>query len=234
MDRKMGRFFGMVAALLVAGVTHLAAQDTAAILHAVVAETEGKVEYKDVGAAWKTLRVGTVVAEGSVISTGFKSTVTLKLGEDTLMVKPVTRLSLQELVKTEGGTRTKLFLTVGRVKAEVNPTKRANVDFSIKSATATASVRGTGFETDGVNLVVTHGLVEMQNNWGSFRKVGGGEYARIQNDNSVAMPVAVEPSKGLERLDEIAAQTILDHRSGGISSVIQVPAQSGNITMAFQ
>ena len=226
----------LMGTLILTAVSFLQAQE--ADLRAVVAELEGKVEVKDPGADWKAAQVGMEIVRGSILSTGFKSTATLKLGEDTVTVKPVTRLSLEDLVRTSGGTRTRLFLTVGRVKAEVNPSKRAKVEFSIKSATATASVRGTGFETDGVNLVVTHGVVDLQNSWGSFRKVGSGEFARVQTDSSVTTPVAVEPAKGLERLDDIVAQANAEQKlSGGgtqATGVIQVLAQTGNLQVVAQ
>lgn len=198
-------------------------------LEAVVAETQGKVEVKQGGGDWAPAKVGDVLKDGALISTGFKSTATLKLGEDTLTVKPVTRLSLDELVKTAGGTRTKLFLTVGRVRAEVNPSKRQNVEFSIKSPTATASVRGTGFETDGVNLVVLHGLVQLENNFGGVRKVGGGEYSRVEGAAAVIVPVSVDPGKGLDQLEAIVAQAEVEQRAEGVSAVIPVAAQTARL-----
>jgi len=223
----------LVGTLVWGAVATLSAQETD--LRAVVTDLEGKVEVKDPGSDWKPAQVGMEVLRGSILSTGFKSTATLRLGEDTVSVKPVTRLSLEELVKTGGGTRTKLFLTVGRVKAEVNPSKNAHVEFSIKSATATASVRGTGFETDGVNLVVTHGVVDLRNNWGSFHKVGSGEFARVQSDNTVTTPVAVVPNAGLQHLDDVLAQAVVAQKvaspGSAVSGVLPVPAatQSGPV-----
>lgn len=202
----------IVLAVLILGLfnllPYLAAQDAALV--ATVVEIEGKVEYRDASGKWKPLKLGAVLELGTMVSTGFKSTTTLKLGQDSIYVKPVTRLSLEELVRTEGGTRTKLFLTVGRVKADVNPEKKAKVDFSIKSATATASVRGTSFETDGTNLVVAHGMVQLENSWGQYRYVGGGEYSKVDDDNSISIPVAVNPANGLEQLDEINDQVESD------------------------
>lgn len=218
-DKLTGRLVGLGLALVLGlccpGALAAAEGDA---LRAVVQEIEGKVEFKTPDSAWKTLKVGMEITGGTMISTGFKSTATILLGEDTITVKPVTRLSLDELVKTEGGTRTKLYLTVGRVKAEVNPQKKEKVEFSIKSATATASVRGTGFETDGVNLVVTHGMVQMENNWGQFRYVGAGEYSKIDNDSTVTIPVAVNPENGLEELDQITEQADSENTTTGTGS----------------
>jgi hypothetical protein len=232
MDHKRFVVMMLLCFLALAG---LAAQDSSGELRAVVAEIEGKVEYKDGAESWKALKVGTVINRGTMISTGFKSTATLKLGEDTVLVKPVTRLSLEDLVKTEGGTRTKLFLTVGRVKAEVNPSKREKVDFSIKSATATASVRGTGFETDGTNLLVTHGMVQLENRYGQFRYVGAGEYSKVDSDSSVTIPVAVNPENGLERLDEITDQAHVESVTLGNNTVTtQAAASTGTVNLTLE
>ena len=40
-----------------------------------------------------------------------------------------------------------MFLMAGRVKAEVTPKEGEKAEFKVKSPTATASVRGTGFES---------------------------------------------------------------------------------------
>jgi hypothetical protein len=226
-------FLGTLAAEAVPELSAAGAGDGAA-LEAVVAETQGKVEVKRGDGDWTPAKVGDVLKDGTVISTGFKSTATLKLGEDTLTVKPVTRLSLEELVKTAGGTRTKLFLTVGRVRAEVNPSKRQNVEFSIKSPTATASVRGTGFETDGVNLVVIHGLVQLESISGGVRKVGGGEYSRVDGAAAVIVPVSVDPGKGLDQLESIEDQATVDRTAQGVATVIPVAVPTAQVKVVVQ
>lgn len=198
----------------------LQAQDEA--VTAQVKEVEGKVEYRNASGTWKPLRAGAILESGSMVSTGFKSTATLLIGEDLITVKPVTRLSLDELVKTGGGTRTKLFLTVGRVKAEVNPSKREHVEFSVRSATATASVRGTGFETDGMNTLVTHGLVMVENTRGQRRYVSGGEFTRVDSRGDVMAPVSVDAEDGLSDLGS------LDHQTAMEQTVLEEVAPTGS------
>ena len=136
--------------LCIAGISSL----SAAVLTATITEVAGKVECKLPGKEWQSAKTGDVLPAGSLISTGFKSTAILKTEAATLTVKPVTRLSLEELVKSEGTTKTQMFLMAGRVRAEVTPKDGEKAEFKIKSPTATASVRGTGFEFDGQNLFV--------------------------------------------------------------------------------
>ena len=204
-------------------------------INAVVLEIAGKVEFKAPGQDWKTAKVGSVITRGTIVSTGFKSTASLKVGEATITVKPVTRLTFEELIKTEGGTQTQLFLTSGRVKADVTPSKTEKVAFSIKSASATASVRGTGFEFDGFNLLVTHGMVELRNNWGQYRNVGGGEYSYLETDNSVSIPIAANPENGLNGLKDLVKQAKMEADAENLTTKVSQPGlgETNTATMVF-
>lgn len=175
--------------LCIAGISSLAA----AALTATITEVAGKVECKLPGKDWVAAKTGTVLPAGSLISTGFKSTAILKTESATLTVKPVTRLSLEELVKSEGTTKTQMFLMAGRVKAEVTPRKGEQAEFKVKSPTATASVRGTGFEFDGQNLLVDHGAVQFESDTGIgvSQTVVSGEFSTLSQTGTVTAPVAV-------------------------------------------
>ena len=175
--------------LCIAGISSLAA----AALTATITEVAGKVECKLPGKDWVAAKTGTVLPAGSLISTGFKSTAILKTESATLTVKPVTRLSLEELVKSEGTTKTQMFLMAGRVRAEVTPKDGEKAEFKIKSPTATASVRGTGFEFDGQNLFVDHGTVQLEaeSGIGIPQSVSGGQFSTISQTGTVTPPIAV-------------------------------------------
>lgn len=170
---------------------------------ATVMEVAGKVEYQAPGKDWRPAKVGDVIAKGSLVSTGFKSTVILKVGTATVTVKPITRLTLEQIVQTEAGSQTQLFLLAGRVKADVQPTAGQTTSFEVKSPTATASVRGTGFEFDGVNLLVERGSVRMANTGGQFRFVAAGEFSTITNSGGVSSPAAVSTGFGLEQIGSL-------------------------------
>lgn len=218
---------------LLAALGALAAQD----LNAEVLEVNGKVEYSLNGQTWLAARVGNVLTRGVIVSTGFKSTAVLKVGTSTITVKPVTRLSLEEIVKTRGGTQTQLFLSAGRVKVEVVPVVEERVAFTVRSPAATASVRGTGFEFDGFNLLVSHGVVQLGNLWGQNRFVGGGEYSYLEADGSVSIPIAADPQRGLERLDDLMAQVEVETQaqdSGLIVETVVDTEPSVSLPLVFE
>ena len=185
----MKKSLGILILCIAAGISSLAA----AALTATITEVAGKVECKLPGKDWVAAKTGTVLPAGSLISTGFKSTAILKTESATLTVKPVTRLSLEELVKSEGTTKTQMFLMAGRVKAEVTPKEGEKADFKVKSPTATASVRGTGFEFDGQNLLVDHGAVQFESDTGIgiSQTVTSGEFSTLSQTGTVTAPVAV-------------------------------------------
>jgi len=197
MMKRIALFTGLALLAMIAAV----GQD------ATFGEVNGKVEYQKPGATdWIPAKAGNQVSRGTVISTGFKSTALLKIGAATITVKPITRLTLEEIIKTEGGTQTKLFLLSGRVKADVPPQPGQTTDFKVTSPTATASVRGTAFEFDGVNLIVDRGSVRLVTPTLQFRYVSAGEFSTVTTGGVVPPPAAVVVASGLERVDELVHQ----------------------------
>ncbi len=154
---------------------------------------KGKVEYQTKG-EWLAAKVGVEVPAGTTISTGFKSSAAIEVLGSVVFVKPLTRIVLDELVKNGGGTTTNLTLLSGKVKAEVKPSSATAItNFNVKGPTATASVRGTGFEFDGVNLLVNHGEVDFSNRWQVSRSIRGGEFSSVgRNGTSVSAPIPVK------------------------------------------
>jgi hypothetical protein len=151
---------------------------------AVLKDFSGKVEVMAPGGAWKPAVRGMSLAKNSAISTGFKSLAVLSLGSSTLTVKPLTKLTLEELVKAEGGEVVKLFLNTGRVSAQVSAPTGGGTDFSVKSPTATASVRGTWFDFDGANLLVNEGTVVFFGSSGQAVAVSTGGSSSLGSDGA--------------------------------------------------
>ncbi len=89
----------------------------------VLKESTGKVEVKAPGGGWTPAAVGAKLSMGASISTGFSSTALLDLGTSTIRVAPLTRMQIVDLVARQGSVSTSLFLTVGRVHAEVKKAK---------------------------------------------------------------------------------------------------------------
>lgn len=111
-------------------------------IEATVISAKGKVEVQD-GDAWKALAIGDSLKKGSIIQTGFKSELVLKIKESTVSVAPLSRVTIEQL--TDKGTKddTRVFLDTGSLKANVKKVENRRVGFTVKSPVATASVRGT-------------------------------------------------------------------------------------------
>jgi hypothetical protein len=146
---------------------------------AVIREIRGTVEVKESGAAaWSPAVQGQAVGQNVMISTGFRSGAVIAIGNSTLSVQPLTRLSLEELVRAEGSERAAINLRAGRIRAEVNPPAGTKIDFTVRSPTATASVRGTSFEFDGAVLKVDEGRVRLAGGDGAGTYVAAGHEAK--------------------------------------------------------
>jgi hypothetical protein len=143
--------------------------------NAYMKELSGTVEIKQPGAAeWSAARIGEPIQNATMISTGFKSTALIALGNSTLLVRALTRLSLEEIQNIEGDESVSLYLQTGRVRADVSPPAGGKTDFTVRSPIATASVRGTSFEFNGENLSVDAGRVHVTGRDRSAVYVGPG------------------------------------------------------------
>jgi hypothetical protein len=153
-------------------------------------EITGTVEIQEPGsAAWTPAAAGMSIGKGTVISTGFKSTALISLENSSLTIRPLTRLTLEEIVQRGNNEEISLYLRSGRVRAEVTPPAGGNTDFRIRSPTATASVRGTAFEYEPPYLTVEDGQVQYTSESGETANVNQGEKSYIdEKENRVVPP----------------------------------------------
>jgi len=152
----------------------MAATVGAQSLQATVKEFSGKVEVKPVNGDWQPVAANMVIDTGSTLSTGFNSRLVLMIGQSQLIVKPLTRLLLDELVKRESTNVTGLTLKVGKVNASVKSPTGEKTEFTVKGPASTAAVRGTEFDYDGYTLTVTEGVVQFFNLLAQARPVPSG------------------------------------------------------------
>jgi hypothetical protein len=142
--------------LLMMGAALLGAQT------AYIRELTGTVEIKAPGAAaWEAAAIGQALDKAALVSTGFRSMALITIGNSTITVRALTRLSLEEIAATQGGEQVTLNLRAGRIRADVKPPAGGTVDFSVRAPMATASVRGTVFDFDGTRLSVEEGRVHL-------------------------------------------------------------------------
>jgi hypothetical protein len=179
----------MAVFLIVLGMPFLFAQ-------AHIRSITGTVELKtQEDSLWKPAGAGQVIENDMLISTGFRSTALLDLGSSTITVEQLSRLSLGEIIAEQGNEQVRLFLNAGRIRADVNPPAAGRVDFSVRSPSVSASVRGTSFTFDTINLIVTEGLVEFSGNRGAPVYVGKGEEGSVKprRETTFLLPPSIDP-----------------------------------------
>ena len=173
--------------LLIAGAAFVFAQS------GVIRELTGEVELKPAGAsAFVPAVAGSPVALDTIVSTGFKSTAIIAVGSSVITVRPLTRLSLAEIQSTSGTENINVNLQAGRVKVDVKPPAGTRTNFTVQSPSATASVRGTGFEFDTFNLKVNEGKVAFQGKNGMPMMVHAGRTSHVGRDGNAVNPVETE------------------------------------------
>jgi hypothetical protein len=161
----------------------------------IIRELTGDVELKPDGAASFTrASAGDAVALNTIVSTGFRSTATIAVGNSLITVRPLTRLSFAEIQSMDNTENVSLNLQTGRIRVDVEPPAGARTNFNVQSPNATASVRGTSFEFDTVNLNVREGRVIFSGNAGSAVIVTAGGVSSVGRSRTASNPAGVVAS----------------------------------------
>ena len=151
-------------------------------LSAVIREMTGTVELKKGSSAgWVAAKAGDKLEKSTIISTGFKSTAILAIGNSIISVRPLTRLTLEELMTQEQTETINVSLNTGKVRVEINAPAGGRTNATFQSPSATASVRGTVFEFDMLNLVVKEGTVAFAGSAGNPVTVDAGGSSFVDN-----------------------------------------------------
>ena len=119
---------------------------SASALEAKFVSIEGKVEILE-GGMWIPVEEGDIIQErGAVISTGFKSNAVVSVKGTNFTLGPLTRITIENMVAMENKDSTQIYIDSGSLKANVSSSDGRKVGFKVRSAVATASVRGTEFK----------------------------------------------------------------------------------------
>ena len=113
----------------------------------IVSFVKGKVEVQR-DSSWVILNVGDKVSQSEVISTGFQSEAKIKLMDSVLYLGPVTRVTLETLKATDSTDKVNVYLSAGVTRSKVNHTDNKRVNYTVHTAVAVASVRGTDWIID--------------------------------------------------------------------------------------
>lgn len=178
------KFFPLLAFAVFAGFS-------ASALEAKFVSIEGKVEILE-GGMWIPVEEGDIIQErGAVISTGFKSNAVVSVKGTNFTLGPLTRITIENMVAMENKDSTQIYIDSGSLKANVSSSDGRKVGFKVRSAVATASVRGTEFKvTSSGRLSVTQGLVSFGGPEASSAEVAKSE------DNSTDVAPSEESNAG--------------------------------------
>lgn len=167
--------------LLAAGSAALgAATDTAEVI-----SFTGKAEYQtDQG--WAPISVGDQLDQGTVISTGFKSSVVLAIGGSRFTVAALSRVSIDKLVEDDSNYETEMRLSAGKLKMDVKAVPGKTTSFTARSPTATASVRGTSGIMDA-----TGGLQSLTGVWSMASAASSSKPIAVSGTQSARIPEAL-------------------------------------------
>ena len=192
-----------------------------------VLSTQGKVEIKQPGESWSKAVEGQTIPEGSVISTGFKSSAELDLsGSSTVYIKQLTRMGVDKLAISGKQVNTKLNLKLGRIKADVKTSKGLRHNFTLKTPVSTAAVRGTVFESSVRKLEVVTGRISFTNKIGQKTTVDGG------GSSSVGGTGFTPPATTAEIVTESFTVNPSTQPEGDIPEIIVLPAPTtGTVTL---
>ena len=120
-----------------------------------VVSAVGKVEKQQDG-LWVPVQVGEVLSKGTLISTGFRSSATLKFEGSVISVSALSRLTIAELLENENSRNTSVFLDAGKIKADIKTSDNKRVSFTVRTPIATASVKGTAGSVSALGDVVSY------------------------------------------------------------------------------
>jgi hypothetical protein len=189
----------------------------------IIRELTGDVEIKRAGqTTFTAASAGDTVTGDTIISTGFRSSAIIAIGSSVITVRPLTRLSLADIQRTENSESVNVNLQAGRVRVDVNPPAGTRANFNVQGPAASASVRGTSFEMDTKNLSVTSGSVSWRDSNGFSAAVTVGFSSSVSDTGSVVDPVEVTAA-------EFTPPTPVGSGVSGETSTASAETASGDI-----
>jgi hypothetical protein len=198
----------------------------------VIREMTGTVELKLAGTqTFIPAKSGDTLQRDTIISTGFKSTATIVVGSSTIVARPLTRLSLAEIASSGNTETININLQTGRLKVDVRPPSGTKANFTVKSPTATASVRGTSFELDPRNLTVLTGTVAYGGSEGAPALVSAGDESHTSENGKAADPVETSAQSLLPPAPPGAAEAGRAVPGGAASARYEQAQPAGGITI---
>ncbi len=154
---------------------------------ALVQEVRGLAFFRD-GESWSRITPGDVIAPGTRVFNSSGGSLVLEVNGDKVEVDPLSDFDLVSARNQQDASV--MYVRSGGMRAQVVSSRagEGGVRFQIQSPVATASVRGTVFRFNGVELEVEEGDVQLQNILGQRHSVRADQKSRafgLENISSV-------------------------------------------------
>lgn len=128
----------------------------------------GDIVIRIPGGQWQELASGSGIAADAEVHTGPESILVIKFKDgSTTTLKEFTQVRIGVLLDKKDRQKVELLLKFGELRAHVKPRETIRSDFSVRTPTAVASVRGTLFsvkyveKTETMSVAVAEGSVNV-------------------------------------------------------------------------
>lgn len=164
--KKMSRksLMLLIAALFICTAAAQAQAGSSALL----AKKEGNVEVKLPGKSWSEARMGESLAQGAEIRTSAGATAFVKWANgDVIKIGPLSQVVLSKMQQSGNTRNREISLNEGKAFAKVKKLATGESTFTIRTPTAIAGVRGTGFQGSfipgrGAQFTVLSGTIAVE------------------------------------------------------------------------
>jgi hypothetical protein len=168
-----------------------------------VTSIKGQAKHK-VGNQWLDLTPGMKLAQGTKVSTGINSNVVLNINGDTITIRQMSMIKIEENSLSTTESNTKIGLKRGGLNARISKLKTLKTSFKVSTPVATSSVRGTQEEIfygpgTGMMVKVLEGEIFTENRFGANNFIRGRLEFKQNNHKSSPNNIAgnlIDETKG--------------------------------------
>jgi len=176
-------------------------------LSGVISNIQGKVSVQTPKELIEDPKNGLEIPVGTVIKTGLKGSVTLKILSSESVIKPLSMVRISEIGQVENENKIDLQLRRGTISARVDKLEGKKNSFQVKTPVSTLSVRGTELEIThgpdfGTETRTITGVVAIEDTKGNTRTVTKNETTSVKEnkapttatqENNVVASVQIAP-----------------------------------------
>lgn len=196
------------------------------------------------------------VPEGTIIKTGLKGSVVIKMMNSESVIKPLSVIRISEMGTTEDANNIDLQLKRGTVHSRVDKIKGKKTSFQVKTPVSTLSVRGTEVEIShgpnfGTDLKTFTGIADIEDKTGNKREVKKDQTTNVQNnkppttenqENSKTFTVKIAPPEltesehqSISSSNDILPETPTENPAQVVQDIVDVAKTTKiNATIQFQ